>query len=183
MTQKSRKIRAIAAGGAVLGLGAAITLAAWSDSEFAFGEFATGSFQIESSLDGTSWENTSEDDRLALTFAGGDSLIPGEIVATPYYIRNTETSAADATVTYNEENIAASIEGALSTRIVEVADGGACTADLTGTGMTAGTGTFPLNVGDQQVLCMLVEFDEGHTGNVELTGEIEWVFLAEQVEA
>ena len=40
-------IRAILAGGIVLGVGAAVTLAAWNASEFATGTFQAGTFTIE----------------------------------------------------------------------------------------------------------------------------------------
>ena len=43
----SRRVKAVLAGGMVLGIGAAITLAAWNDSEFATGTFSAGHFGIE----------------------------------------------------------------------------------------------------------------------------------------
>ena len=50
-TEHTRKragiVRAILAGGLVLGVGAAVTLAAWNDSEFATGTFGAGSFNLE----------------------------------------------------------------------------------------------------------------------------------------
>jgi predicted ribosomally synthesized peptide with SipW-like signal peptide len=39
---KKRKVRALLAGGLVLGVGAAITLAAWTDNVFGNSDFATG---------------------------------------------------------------------------------------------------------------------------------------------
>lgn len=47
---RARKRKAILAGGVVLGLGAAVTLAAWSDDVFANGTFNTGSFELEGNL-------------------------------------------------------------------------------------------------------------------------------------
>lgn len=76
----SRKVRAIAAGGAVLGLGAVVTLAAWSDSEFAEGIFGTGTFGIEASTaDGEYGEHATEGEALQLAFpldeGGEDSVV------------------------------------------------------------------------------------------------------------
>ena len=55
---RSRKVRAILAGGLVLGLGAAVTLAAWNDSEFAKGTFTSGSLNIQGSVDGDIFDAT-----------------------------------------------------------------------------------------------------------------------------
>src|SRR5690606_23874046 len=48
----SRKVRALLAGGVVLGIGAAATLAAWNDSEYAGATFTAGSFNLEGAVDG-----------------------------------------------------------------------------------------------------------------------------------
>lgn len=52
---RKRKRKAILAGGVVLGLGAAVTLAAWSDDVFANGFFETGTFELEGSADNSTW--------------------------------------------------------------------------------------------------------------------------------
>ncbi|XSS44541.1 SipW-dependent-type signal peptide-containing protein [Propionibacteriaceae bacterium Y1685] len=43
-TATSRKFRAALAGGLVLGIGAVVTLAAWTDDENAAGQFSAGTF-------------------------------------------------------------------------------------------------------------------------------------------
>ena len=54
--RRSRMIRAILAGGLVLGVGAAVTLAAWNDSEFVTGTFTAGTFNMQgSTTDGTTF--------------------------------------------------------------------------------------------------------------------------------
>ena len=59
--QKSRKVKALLAGGLVLGVGAAVTLASWTDQEWTEGLFGAGSFNIEGSLDGLTFtEHESE---------------------------------------------------------------------------------------------------------------------------
>ena len=50
-----RRIRAILAGGLVLGVGAAATLAAWNDSEYGAATFTAGRFDIVGSTDGTTF--------------------------------------------------------------------------------------------------------------------------------
>lgn len=55
MGQRSRQLRALAAGGAVLGIGATMTLAAWSDVEIFEGTFQAGTFDIQGSADGIAW--------------------------------------------------------------------------------------------------------------------------------
>ena len=47
---RARKRKAILAGGVVLGLGAAVTLAAWSDDVFANGTFNTGQFELQGNV-------------------------------------------------------------------------------------------------------------------------------------
>lgn len=49
---RKRRRKALLAGGVVLGLGAAVTLAAWSDDVFADGTFDTGGFELQGSTNG-----------------------------------------------------------------------------------------------------------------------------------
>ena len=49
---RKRRHKALLAGGVVLGLGAAMTLAAWSDDVFADGTFDTGGFELQGSTNG-----------------------------------------------------------------------------------------------------------------------------------
>ncbi|MEJ7649283.1 MAG: SipW-dependent-type signal peptide-containing protein [Nakamurella sp.] len=43
---RRRKFRAVLAAGLVLGVGGAVTLAAWNDSEYATGTFTAGTFNM-----------------------------------------------------------------------------------------------------------------------------------------
>lgn len=53
----SRRVRAVLAGGLVLGIGAAATLAAWNDSEFGAASFTAGRFDIVGAADGTTFSS------------------------------------------------------------------------------------------------------------------------------
>jgi predicted ribosomally synthesized peptide with SipW-like signal peptide len=98
--EKNRKVRAILAGGLVLGVGAAVTLAAWNDSEFARGTFTSGGFNLVGSLDGTTFaEHPSSGTAAPLTFTvDASNIAPGDSVASAFAVRLAGTSTVDATV-------------------------------------------------------------------------------------
>ena len=101
---RKRKRKAILAGGVVLGLGAAVTLAAWSDDVFARGEFTTGQFNIQGSATTSNdfstadWAdyNTSAD-AAPLTFSTGfNAMVPGTTVYSPISLRIDPEKAANS---------------------------------------------------------------------------------------
>lgn len=97
---KRRKAKAILAGGLVLGIGAAVTLAAWNDSEFVIGEFGTGKFGITGSADGSNFGNHNSSAPAALSFTTTVSnMSPEEVVAAPYAVRVEKGSSYAASVT------------------------------------------------------------------------------------
>lgn len=92
---RSRKRKALLAGGLVLGIGAAATLAAFTDGEFANGTFSTGKFNIVGSADGTTWGDHAATDGQALTFSQTtNNLTPGDVVTAPFYIKTDNPSLA-----------------------------------------------------------------------------------------
>ncbi|OZB81420.1 SipW-dependent-type signal peptide-containing protein [Microbacterium sp. 13-71-7] len=103
-TRNRRKILAVLAGGLVLGVGAAITLAAWNDSEFATGTFTAGSFNLEGSTTsataGFSNHNvTKGDTAAALSFSAPFSnLTPGDVVYASFWVRLDSTTTNNATL-------------------------------------------------------------------------------------
>lgn len=105
-TIKQRRVLAILAGGLVLGVGAAVTLAAWNDSEFAGGTFTAGAFNLEGSTTGATAgyadHNTDDGDTAAgLAFQLPDSasaMAPGDVVYAPFWVRLDSTTANDATL-------------------------------------------------------------------------------------
>ena len=88
---RSRRIRAVLAGGLVLGIGAGATLAAWNDSEYGSATFTAGRFDIVGAADGTTFaSHAAVGSPAALTFAATPSLmIPG---ATTYALFNVKTA-------------------------------------------------------------------------------------------
>lgn len=151
MAQKEnrRKIRAILAGGLVLGVGAAITLAAWNSSEFATGKFGTGEFELQGSLDGTTFANHPAAAPAELTFSLNTmNLSPGDIVSAPFAVQLTSATTYDATVMLNT-GFGTDLAG-LSYRVFST-DGFGCASTITGSVVASrplvagsGIGTFDL---------------------------------------
>ncbi|MFK0240552.1 SipW-dependent-type signal peptide-containing protein [Microbacterium sp. NPDC090281] len=54
---RSRRLRAVLAGGLVLGIGVAATLAAWNDSEYGAASFTAGRFDIVGAIDGATFSS------------------------------------------------------------------------------------------------------------------------------
>lgn len=183
--RRSTKVKAILAGGVVLGVGAAVTLAAWNDSEFATGTFAGGQFNIEGSTDGTSYaEHDSAADAASLSFeVDADNMTPGETVYAPFAVRIDEDSSYDADVTVNSVTDG-TVDG-LTYSIVS-ASSFECDADTTGDSVVASTdvadatdvGSFSLTqgsagqAGDAENLCIAVTaddaFGQGQSGTLTL---------------
>lgn len=90
---RSRRIRAILAGGLVLGVGGAATLAAWNDSEYGAATFTSGSFDIVGSTTGTgTFTNHPVGSPAALSFTAPFSgMAPGNTV---YALFSVKTSAS-----------------------------------------------------------------------------------------
>ncbi|GAA1927631.1 hypothetical protein GCM10009689_02950 [Brevibacterium antiquum] len=139
MTQsktRSRKFKAILAGGIVLGVGAAVTLAAWTDNEWAEGTFGAGSFNVQGSTNGTDFtDHTSADGAANLTFDldGGDNLTPGDTVAAPFVLRLDGETSYDASVVLEAAAGSGANEANLSYGIVAVVDAASCTEGAAGT--------------------------------------------------
>lgn len=137
-SQKSRKVKALLAGGLVLGVGAAVTLAAWTDQEWAGSTFDAGSFNIQGTVDPSLTEETWDDhatsgDAAAIDFKlQAANLTPGDTVAGAFALRT------DASTTYaaTTELLTASATGAgdasnLTYGIFTVADFASCTPTAT----------------------------------------------------
>ncbi|AWH96548.1 SipW-dependent-type signal peptide-containing protein [Dietzia psychralcaliphila] len=123
---RARKRKAILAGGVVLGLGAAVTLAAWSDDVFADGIFNTGSFELQGSLDGTTfldYDGPAYDptESASLEFQlEAEEMAPSQTVYAPFTIGTEEDTSLDGTFTLQSVSSSGTYAGVLSYQIFEV---------------------------------------------------------------
>lgn len=197
-TTRSRKFKAILAGGIVLGVGAAVTLAAWTDNEWAEGTFGAGSFNVQGSTNGIDFtDHTSADGAANLTFDldGGDNLTPGDTVAAPFVLRLDGETSYDASVVLENAAGSGGNAEALTYGIVSVANAGACSADATGTsivpagtaiGSVAGAQGFDLTAGADAAagapvtLCFQVTAGDSLTQGQAATAQ--WQFTATSAE-
>ncbi|MEO8094387.1 MAG: SipW-dependent-type signal peptide-containing protein [Pseudolysinimonas sp.] len=140
----SRRVKAILAGGLVLGLGAAVTLAAWNDSEFALGSFAAGTFGLEgSATDGSTFaEHAAVGSPVGLTF-NGTGMSPDQTLYAPFAVRLSGGSTLDGTVTVTNADSSGPLTGLSYTVIMPSAWG--CDSGTTGTSLipTTALGTVP----------------------------------------
>ncbi|MGB3169893.1 MAG: SipW-dependent-type signal peptide-containing protein [Rhodococcus sp. (in: high G+C Gram-positive bacteria)] len=104
---RRRKVRALLAGGLVLGIGAAITLAAWTDNVFGNSDFATGDDAWNIQADFTpagvgTWIDADVSPGEPFTFpATRLDLTPGDTVYAPVALRLEPGQTLDAAVTLN----------------------------------------------------------------------------------
>ncbi|MCD2261480.1 SipW-dependent-type signal peptide-containing protein [Dietzia aurantiaca] len=110
----SRQRKALLSGGLVLGLGAAATLAAWSDNVLVTGAFSAGSFGIELNV-GSGW--TTGDGVNEMTFNATD-MYPGAVVYAPVLVRTTSHSDLDAELTVSGAGSQEAIADHLHYRVV-----------------------------------------------------------------
>jgi predicted ribosomally synthesized peptide with SipW-like signal peptide len=147
-----RKILAILAGGLVLGVGVAVTLAAWNDSEFATGTFTAGTFNLEGSNTGDVDANYSDhnvddgDTAAALAFDLPadvvDDMSPGDVVYAGFWVRLAEGTTTGATLVADgttADPAATSNTDHLSYAVYQLAPGATCD-DTTATGTAVATG-------------------------------------------
>jgi len=94
------RIRALLAGGLVLGTGATATLASWNDGEYATATFTSGSFGIQGSLDGTTYAehnpSASPNPSPAATLFTPPitGMLPGAVSYAPFAVRTISGSLA-----------------------------------------------------------------------------------------
>ncbi|MFE7845000.1 SipW-dependent-type signal peptide-containing protein [Microbacterium sp. NPDC057407] len=164
-TLNRRRISALLAGGLVLGVGAAVTLAAWNDSEFATSDFAAGTFEFEGSTDGATWaDHATEGEAASLTFTTGfDNLAPDDVVYAPFAVRLTAATTSPASLTEVPPVVTGSLDGFLTFASVATASFG-CDSAAFAAGTPVPTSLTP---GDVVYLCLQVTagaVEQGATG-------------------
>jgi predicted ribosomally synthesized peptide with SipW-like signal peptide len=137
---RSRRVRALLASGLVLGVGGAVTLAAWNDSEHATAAFTASRFGI---VGWTGDEQTSFDDHAtregaaALAFSPAGPLAPGTTMYALFSVRTLDASVAGpARLTADAANSGVGTLGQyLSYGVTAISDT-ACDATTFSTGTT-----------------------------------------------
>lgn len=184
-SDRRRKTMAVLAGGLVLGVGAAITLAAWNDSEFVAGSFGSGAFDLEGSIDGIDFVHELEGP-LTLDF-DADLLSPGAVVSVPFSVQLSDASSYGADVAIKSIGTGA-IAGLLRYRVVQTADFDAdCSSAASGTELvpnvsaasSSQAAAFSLTsagAGGRKNLCFVVT--AGADLSQSLDGTVTWEFLA-----
>lgn len=196
-----RKRKAILAGGVVLGLGAAVTLAAWSDDVFADGTFNTGSFELQASTDGAIFEEYDgpAGDATGVAQLSFDqdpmALTPDAEVFAPLTLRlDPETTVNAATVelvsvsTPTDSPLNNNLSYAVYTGVAT----GDCTADFipsaaAASGTISGDTAFDfggLSVADEDThqLCLGVTLDSNDEAVQGEETTVTWQFTATSVE-
>jgi predicted ribosomally synthesized peptide with SipW-like signal peptide len=190
---RGRRLRAILAGGLVLGVGAAVTLAAWTDNEYATGTFTSGQFNLQGSTDNTTYaDHNSAAGAAALSFSAPFSnLSPSQTVYAGFWVRltaNTTTAANLQLVGFTGTGAAAPqltysiyLIGATATCNATTATGTAIATGLLNS-TTATSTVVPLaapasgNPGAAQQLCFAITSSALLAQNTTATGT--WQFTA-----
>lgn len=127
--RRSRTIRAVLAGGLVLGIGVSVTTAAWTDTEVATGSFAASVFGTQSSVNGgITWADNTLTPAVLAFAAGGFSP-----TVTKYAALNLRTvpNSLPGTISLGAAVITADtgLVGGLQLRVVAYSGTGPCAAE------------------------------------------------------
>ncbi|WP_271799293.1 hypothetical protein [Dietzia maris] len=95
---RTRRGRALLAGGAVVGLGAVATLATWSEDIWVVSSFTTTPVNLESSREPTGAFDDHESGNALEMFSAPLSLIPGQTKYAHFYLRTASDSMAATVV-------------------------------------------------------------------------------------
>ena len=143
----SRKVRALLAGGLVLGIGAAGTLAAWNDSEFATGTFSAGVFDLQGSTTSATAgysDHASAGGAATMQFSAPfNNMSPGSVVYAPFWVRlaaNTTSPATLDLVSIDSTDTTGTNSGQLSYSVYAIGPTATCDATAT-SGTLLGTAT------------------------------------------
>ncbi|QTG79531.1 SipW-dependent-type signal peptide-containing protein [Arthrobacter crystallopoietes] len=183
------RLRAVLAGGLVLGVGGALTLAAWTDQEHAAGTFEAGVFGIEGNPNGTVWgEHPTGQLAATLNFSTGTVMYPSSLHYAYLDLRTTAVSTMSGTVKLASSVGTGDLSPYLSYRVALVPAGTGCNASSV-TGAYLGTGTLPATEVARGVAakatntvryCFEVRLDPATPNAMQgKAGAISWGFAAE----
>ena len=89
------RVRAVLAGGLVLGIGSAVTLAAWNDAEYASATLTAGTFGIVGSIDGTTFADHATAPGATIGFSvPASAMIPGSVIYGRFVVKTAASSVA-----------------------------------------------------------------------------------------
>lgn len=171
------KAKAILAGGLVLGVGAAITLAAWTDTEWATGVFGAGTFGIEGSIDGGAnyEEHATKPGAADVDFTlAASKLAPGDSVYGSFAVRLIQTSTNQASVAVTQDDASKLAGTTVSYKYTATAE---CDAAAYTAGTNENGASFDLTALATPVyLCFKVTADSSLAQGQ--TGSYTWSFAA-----
>jgi predicted ribosomally synthesized peptide with SipW-like signal peptide len=129
------RVRALLAGGLVLGVGGTMTLAAWNDSEFAAGTFSASSFALQSSTDsGGTWQEHATSGTAATMSFNAAGMSPGAVNYAPIWVRTTAGSVSGTLALQGGQLAAggnAGLFAALDYRVVRYTSGSCAAGQFT----------------------------------------------------
>lgn len=185
---RRRKVQALLAGGTVLGIGALVTLAAWTDDEFAFGEFGGGSFNLVGTTEAADAEYDDHGavaEAATLTFDGDAmNMVPEQTVYAPFWVRLDAGTTVDGIIEADGGISVAESSGANADFLsFEVYHGvAACDVDSIADGTLVASGDTLTAVDSNPVAIDLTANEAGSEGEEELlcfavTADDEATFL------
>ncbi|UKA53370.1 SipW-dependent-type signal peptide-containing protein [Arthrobacter sp. FW305-BF8] len=121
------RVRAVLAGALVLGVGASVTLASWSDSEYAAGTFTASTFRLESSTQAADWRDSTSATDASLT-VNATGLSPGASAYSWLNIRTTPASTVGGTIVLTSSTPVGDLSDALEYRAVMKTSTSSCDA-------------------------------------------------------
>ena len=111
------RLRAVLAGGLVLGIGAAVTLASWTDTENANGSFTASIFNTESTGATVNWASNTASPGATLVFAA-TAMSPSVSHYAALNVRTTATTNVAGTVALTSSTPAGTLAAVLEYRAV-----------------------------------------------------------------
>lgn len=189
------RLRALLAGALVLGVGATLTLASWTDTEVARGSFAASTFGIEGSTNGTAYaEHPSASAPAELSFAvSPTAMSPGTTVYARYLVRTTQATNVAGTAQLSAATVSGSGLGTYLTYGVRVIAASAECTQATYTGSStvvvpagsalttgaAGTQALATGGGSPVAYCFAVTLPTGTSNAAQgLTATATWTITA-----
>ena len=191
-----RRVAAVLAGGLVVGVGTMATLASWNDAEFAKSSFASGSFNMQGSSNGTDWGDhlgTSGAPAATLDFSAPVThMSPSDAVYAPFSVRLGEGSTYGADVKLSVADYSGTMGDALSYAVYQTADFG-CSASTDLSAATTLVDSHTVQVENDVASFELAKPDAGQAGSAsnlcvvvtagsslvqDTAGEITWQLYA-----